>query len=87
MVLLYVGSEEDRKNLITTLGAIKNINPNDYIFIKIGKAIINSNRNKHKEYISLNNINAIFIDNIESNQELANWYSISDIYLFPTLFE
>ena len=85
-ILLYVGSEEDRKNVITLLKSLTKIKEK-YICIKIGKPVIKKNRDLHKRYIQENNLSVSIIDNIETMEELADWYRIADVFIFPSIFE
>lgn len=86
-ILLNVWSEESRKNIITILKAMKKID--DYVFVKIWKPIIQKNRADHLKFISDNSLEKkiYFIDFVETNQDLAKFYNIADIFIFPSLFE
>lgn len=86
-IILNIWSEESRKNIITILKSMKDLD--DYIFIKIWKPIIKQNREEHLKYIKENNLKekVFFIDYIEDTSDLVKFYSIADIFLFPSLFE
>ena len=86
-ILLNVWSEESRKNIITILKAMKNID--DYIFIKIWRPIIKQNREEHLKFIKDNKLEnkVFFIDFVETNEDLAKFYNIADVFVFPSLFE
>lgn len=86
-ILLNVWSEESRKNIITILKTMKQLD--DYVFIKIWRPIINQNREEHLKFIKDNKLDnkVYFIDFVETNEDLAKFYSIADIFVFPSLFE
>ena len=86
-ILLNVWSEESRKNIITILKAIKQLN--EYVFIKIWRPIIKQNREEHLKFIKDNKLEekVFFIDFIETNEDLVKFYNVADIFLFPSLFE
>lgn len=83
-ILLNVGSEEDRKNIMTILQAMQTLD--DYIFIKIGKAIIQSNREKHLNFIQKHHLPVFFLEGF-NDEELLHFYQIADVFVFPSLFE
>jgi len=83
-ILLNVWSEEDRKNIITILKALKDFD--NCIFIKIGKAIIGENRKKHLDFVKKNRLNCVFIDEV-NEWDLVSFYNVADIFIFPSLFE
>lgn len=83
-VLFNIGTEEDRKNIITILKVLKKIN--NYIFIKIWNPIIKNNRDNHLKFVKDNNINAIFLHNLEW-EDIIKFYNIGDLYLNTSLFE
>lgn len=86
-ILLNVWSEESRKNIITILKAMKQLD--DYVFIKIWRPIIKQNREEHLKFIKNNKIEdkVFFVDFIETNEDLVKFYNIADIFVFPSLFE
>ncbi|MCX6824264.1 MAG: glycosyltransferase [candidate division SR1 bacterium] len=84
-VILYVGSEEDRKNIVTILKSLSYLD--DYLFIKIGNPIILENRQKHIAFIEKYTLNCIFIDNIYTDEDIVKFYNIADVFVFPSLFE
>lgn len=86
-ILLNVWSEESRKNIITILKSIKELD--DYIFIKIWRPIIKQNREEHLKIIKDNKLKdkVFFIDFVETNEDLVKFYNIADIFVFPSLFE
>ena len=86
-ILLNVWSEESRKNIITILKAMTQLD--DYIFIKIWRPIIKQNREEHLKFIKDNKLEdkVLFIDFVETNEDLVRFYNIADIFVFPSLFE
>ncbi len=86
-ILLNVWSEESRKNVITILKAMKQLD--DYVFIKIWRPIIKQNREEHLKFIKDNKLDnkVYFIDFVETNEDLVKFYNIADIFVFPSLFE
>ena len=86
-ILLNVWSEESRKNIITILKAMKELD--DYVFIKIWRPIIKQNREEHLNFIKNNKLEnkVFFIDFVETNEDLVKFYNIADIFVFPSLFE
>lgn len=82
--LLYVGTIEERKNLLTLVKALKQTKD-------IPLVVIGSKRNyfnKVMEYINANQLkNRVhFIERIE-HHELPSVYSQAKIFIFPSLFE
>lgn len=86
-ILLNVWSEESRKNIITILKAMKQLD--EYVFIKIWRPIIKQNREEHLKFIKDNKLDnkVYFIDFVETNEDLVKFYNIADIFVFPSLFE
>lgn len=86
-ILLNVWSEESRKNIITILKAVKELD--DYVFIKIWKPIIKQNREDHLRFIKDNKLEdrVYLIDFVEANEDLVKFYNIADVFVFPSLFE
>jgi len=82
--LLYVGTIEERKNLLNLLKAIKKI-PNQ-------KLVVIGNGKKYKrlclEYIRINNLekNVLFLKNISLN-DIRAIYSKAEIMIYPSIFE
>ena len=86
-VLLNVWSEESRKNIITILKVMTQLD--DYIFIKIWRPIIKQNREEHLKFIRDNKLKdkVFFIDFVETNEDLVKFYNIANVFVFPSLFE
>ena len=82
--MLYVGTIEERKNLLTLLKAM-HTGKIDYPLVVIGKAT--SYLNKVIEFIERHSlINIIFID-IVQNQDLPCIYQLADLFVYPSIFE
>jgi len=82
--MLYVGTIEERKNLLTLLKAMHS-GKIDYPLVVIGKAT--SYLNKVIEFIERHSlINIIFID-IVQNQDLPGIYQLADLFVYPSIFE
>lgn len=81
-IILHVGSDEPRKNVITILEALKLL-PKDYIFVKIG-----SFGKRSMKFIRENNLKnrIIFLGKV-SEEDLIKWYNMSDVFVFPSFYE
>ena len=86
-IILNVWSEESRKNIITILKVMENLD--DYIFIKLWRPIIAQNREEHLKYIKEHKLeNKVYLlDFIEDMSDFVWFYNIADVFLFPSLFE
>lgn len=84
-MILYVGSEETRKNVDIILRALENLS-DEVIFIKIGKAIIQENRIKNLQLCEKLNICAYFLDHV-SQKDLIAFYNIADVFVLPSEYE
>lgn len=82
--LLYVGTIEERKNLLTIIKALKQVK--DIPLIVIGKK--KSYYRKVMEFIEQNNLKdrVIFLENADNN-DLPVIYQRAEIFIFPSLFE
>ena len=82
--LLYVGSIEERKNLLTLLKAINNIADQKLIVIGSGTAY----KKKCLNFIDDNNLNdrVIFLKNLNL-EEMACIYQKAEIFIYPSIFE
>ena len=89
--ILYVGSEQPRKNLFTLLAAFRSLSTDfpNLIFIKIGRDQDRSNR------AILNNIlgsdaeldsRFVLIEDC-SDGDLAGYYNTAEVFVFPSLYE
>jgi glycosyltransferase involved in cell wall biosynthesis len=84
-IILNVGSEESRRNIITQLKAIKQCE--DIVYIKVGNPIINENRILHEHYVAEHNLPVFFIPAIEDISLLQKVYTIADVFISTSLFE
>ena len=82
--LLYVGTIEERKNLITLLTALTKLPKKKLVVIGNGK----SYKIKCLKYINQNNLSerVIFLNNI-SIKEMAAIYQSAEIMIYPSIFE
>ena len=82
--ILYVGTIEERKNLLTLIKAL-HYGKIDYPLVVIGKATQYLNR--VTEFIERHSlINIIFCDVIQ-NQDLPGIYQLADLFVYPSIFE
>ena len=81
--ILNVGTIEERKNALTIVKAIQNI---DTKLVLIGKQTAYSE--KIKTYIKENNIEekVIFLKGL-SSKELASTYQLATVFVYPSIFE
>ena len=81
--ILNVGTIEERKNALTIVKAIKNINTK---LVIIGRET--SYSDKIKEYIRENNLDdkVIFLKGL-SSKDLAIIYQLATIFVYPSIFE
>ncbi len=81
---LYVGTIEERKNLLTVLKALRQVK--DLVLVVIGRE---TNYIKRiTEYINQYKLNTriIFLGNVD-NDELKNIYSLASVFIYPSIFE
>lgn len=82
--ILYVGTIEERKNLLTLIKAL-HFGKIDMPLVVIGKPT--SYLNKVIEFIERHSlINIIFCD-IVQNQDLPGIYQLADLFVYPSIFE
>lgn len=82
--ILYVGTIEERKNLLTLIKAL-HYGKIDMPLVVIGKPT--SYLNKISEFIERHGlINIIFCD-IVQNQDLPGIYQLADLFVYPSIFE
>ena len=85
--ILYVGNLKPHKNLERLLEAFSKItNKDDYNLILVGKAFKNYNVLEEKEKLLNINKNVIHTG-IVSQEELVDFYNLSDLFMFPSLYE
>lgn len=85
--LLYVGTDEARKNLVTfieALGLLKN--KNKFSLTIIGKSIVEKTRFKIVEELQLNKVNYLIKDCV-TDEELKFYYSEADVFIAPSTLE
>jgi len=82
--LLYVGTIEERKNLLTIAKALKDVK--DIPLVVVGKK--KSYYYKVKEFLEKNKMEnrVIVLENV-SNEELALVYQLASIFIFPSFVE
>jgi len=82
--LLYVGTIEERKNLMTLVKALSQVK--DIPLVVIGKK--KSYFNKVMEYITANNLQdrVLFLEDVE-NGDLPAIYQKAEVFIFPSLYE
>lgn len=88
--LLYVGSEEPRKNLRILLEAIARIGEenHDILLLKVGSPGMGGNRQEIIRMIKELHIEdrVIFTGDV-SEDMLARYYNAADLFIFPSLYE
>ena len=82
--LLYVGTIEERKNLLTLVKALKQVRDIPLVVIGKKKKYFNS----VLEYIQGNKLEnrLLFLEDV-SNTDLSAIYRLAEIFIFPSLFE
>lgn len=81
---LYVGTIEERKNLLTVVKAMQQANIN-YPLLVVGKAT--AYLDKVKNYIAEKSLkNIIFLHKV-SNEELKGFYTMAKLLVYPSVFE
>jgi glycosyltransferase involved in cell wall biosynthesis len=82
--LLYVGTIEERKNLLTIVKALKQVK--DIPLVVVGKK--KSYFEKVTDYIEKNDLKerVIFLENVDNNH-LPVIYRLASVFIFPSLFE
>ena len=86
--LLYLGTIEERKNLLTLLKAIKHLPENTALpLVVIGKKK-NDYFRKVIDFIASNHLeNKVIFPEGVSNEELPWFYNGAEIFIYPSLFE
>jgi len=89
-VILYVGSEQPRKNVPFLLKAISELKKKlpDIILLKIGTPQVPGAREKLIELIEMLGIEkeVVFVGYVSEN-ELPKYYNAADLFVFPSLYE
>lgn len=84
--LLFVGSDETRKNFEVCLRALNNIGDPRLVLIKIGKSIVKENKTKYLRFVKDNCLKVYFLEDIPQD-DLSLFYKFSDIFLMPSSHE
>jgi len=89
-IILYVGSEQPRKNLpflIRAFGKLKRILPEAKL-LKIGNPLWRGAREENLRLIGKLNLqnDVIFVGYVDE-EELPKWYNAADLFVFPSLYE
>jgi glycosyltransferase involved in cell wall biosynthesis len=84
--LLYVGTIEERKNLLTIVKALKELNRNSIPLVVVGKQT--AYLRQVQDYIIKNDLSkqVVFLSNVP-NEHLPYIYQKSDIFIYPSTFE
>lgn len=82
--ILYVGTIEERKNLLNIIKAI-DTGKIDYPLVVVGKPT--SYYSKIQSYIKKHNLKNIYILNNVTNEDLPAFYQQSSVFVYPSLFE
>jgi glycosyltransferase involved in cell wall biosynthesis len=88
--LLYVGSEEPRKNLKVLLEAVAVLRKEipEIVLLKVGSPGMGGDRKATKRLIkSLQIEDRIYFTGDVSEEMLAKYYNAADIFVFPSLYE
>jgi glycosyltransferase involved in cell wall biosynthesis len=82
--LLYVGSINERKNLLTLLESLRHLPNEKLVVVGRGKTY----KEKCLAFIQENHLsNRVFLLDVSQNNELAAIYQLADIMIYPSLFE
>lgn len=89
-IILYVGSEQPRKNVPFLLKAISELKKKlpDIVFLKIGTSQVPGAREKLIELIEMLEIKkeVVFVGYVSEN-DLTKYYNAADLFVFPSLYE
>lgn len=86
LVLLNVGSDETRKNNATLFRALQKLGRKDVIVLRVGKALIDSNREECRALASAAGVTVHFVEGV-ANEDMGYFYQAADLYVSPTLQE
>ncbi len=89
-VLLYVGSEEPRKNLGVVLEALSIIRKEipDIVLLKVGSPGMGESRKPITQLITKHQIEErVFFTGDVSEEMLAKYYNAADLFVFPSFYE
>jgi glycosyltransferase involved in cell wall biosynthesis len=84
--LLYVGTVEERKNLLTILKAMRQLTNKDVPLIIVGRKT--DYQKKVQDYITRHDMNTRtqFLGTIDNN-ELPYFYQLASVFIYPSIFE
>lgn len=86
-ILMYVGNMKPHKNLLRLLEAFSKLkNIDKYRLVLVGKSFINQ-INLQNEEGKLNITDYVIHTGIVSQEELVDFYNLSDLFVFPSLYE
>lgn len=89
-VLLYVGSEEPRKNLAVVLEAVSLVRKEipTIMLLKVGSPGMSGSRKLITQLITKFHLeDRVFFSGDISEEMLAKYYNASDLFIFPSLYE
>jgi len=90
-IILFVGSDDSKKNFFTLLNAFFELKDKNLLLVKIGSKYTFSGKNQRKkfnEFIEEKNLQkkVLFLDFV-SEQDLIDFYFTSEIFVQPSLHE
>jgi len=89
-IILYVGSDQNRKNVDKIIKALNLLNQKitDFFFLKIGKSQNESNRKNNLGLVRKLGLKGRvkFIEHVEEN-DLPKFYNIAEVFVFPSIYE
>lgn len=85
-IVLYVGSEESRKNVLVAIRGLKQAAYGDVLFVKIGKAVVDQNRKTIEHELKGSKLSYLIIDHIPA-VELYSFLNCCDLFIAPSLLE
>lgn len=83
--ILYVGNLKPHKNLVTLLKAIKELNRKDIVVLLVGKAFKSLDLEERERQMGISD--QVIHTGMVSKEELVDFYSLSDLFVFPSLYE
>lgn len=89
-VILYVGSEEPRKNLRTLIEAVALVRQEvpDIVLLKVGSPGMGGDRKKTLMVIKSYHLeDKVFFTGDIAEEMLAKYYNAADLFVFPSLYE
>lgn len=86
IILLNIGSEETRKNVITLIQAISEMPRGQFKLIRIGRPVIAENRELILDLIRRDQVDVEFFQDL-TDEELRKRMKEADVYVAPSLYE